>query len=674
MQWRNLSVTIGEKQILAPCSGSLICGRMLAVMGPSGSGKTTFLSCLRQDVSHAGSVQFNGERFHRGLRQLIGFVEQDDVVLPPLTVRQSLLFLAELRFGIGSTEAAARVDEVVAIMRLGRVIDSMVGEQGSDKRISGGERKRLCIARELLGDPQLLMCDEPTSGLDSTMADEVIHTVRSLSDSGKISMMSSIHQPSANIFAKFDDLLLLSEGHVMYFGPIKHAEGFFNARGPARHPLQSTAEYLMDLVVLDEAASTDLEEQSEHACGGGLSSAARATVIAEMQSEAAAFPPLPAPQAKSAAQRYEAPMTRQMYLLARRYYFLVVDQVFTRLNLFQQICLIIIPSLLWLQLGFAEADVFPRWGAAMWTIGTWMFFPLMAGIGTFSSVKAILEKELRVGCYSLLSFYLARTLLLLPLDLAFPTMWTTGVFWLTNLRPDFWIYVEVVLLVQLCFTTYQGIGLAISASGMTPARCMVTAELLITYLFAWSGFFMSSDRIPSWVSWGSDVNPFRFSVELMMQVLMQGDVAFDCGLPGSSGDQSKASVGCMPIAGGAQVLTGRAALERNGMTTPPWVCLAIIVMVLVGARVLAYGLLWRDLRTAIVGADEVAQAGVSQLGHRATIEAPSASARTLHSVLPQKSAPQMDEEGADLKSKGFACCRLLVGQMRGKNTPWPSNV
>lgn len=664
VEWRNLSVTIDQKQILAPCSGSLKRGRMLAVMGPSGSGKTTFLSCLRQDLPHAGSVQFNGEQFHHGLRQLIGFVEQEDVVLPKLTVRQSLLFLAELRFGIGSAEAAARVNEVVAVVGLGNAVDTMVGEQGADERISGGERKRLCIARELLGDPKLLLCDEPTSGLDSTMAEQVVRSVRSLSDSGKVSMMASIHQPSASIFAKFDDLLLVSEGQVMYFGPTAGAEEFFTARGPARHPLQSTAEYLMDLVVLDEA--TDLEEKAERGCGSGLSPAARAAIVADVRSEAAEFEPLPPPQRKSSAQPYEAPLLRQMLLIARRHYFLHVENVFTRLNFLQQIGLCVIPALLWFRLDFAETDVFPRYGASMWTMGSWMFFPLMESTQTFNSVKKVLEKELSVGCYSLISFYVARTLLLLPLDLVFPTMWTTGLFWLTNLRPDSGVYVQVVLLVYLCFTTFQGIGLAISASGMSQERSAVTSMLLITYLFAWSGFFMSFERLPDWMVWVSDVNPFRYSVELMMQILMQGDVVFDCSQAADgAGDISLMGEGCVHAPGGAWVLSGRAALERHEITSNPWFSLVVIFAVAVVARVLAFWLLWRDLRTAILGAKQLAQDDVGLTRRVASRRLTG----DLQPVLPHTSAREISESGA-----GKTCCRRLLDSQSWGKVVGPSNV
>lgn len=599
---------------------------MLAVMGPSGSGKTTFLTCLRQDIPHAGDVRFSGERFHTGLRRLIGFVEQDDVVLPQLTVRQSLSFLAELRFGIGSAEAAARVEEVVSTVCLGRVVDSVVGEAGHAQRISGGERKRLCIARELLGDPRLIICDEPTSGLDSTMAEQVIRVVRSLSDSGKVTVVASIHQPSSSIFAAFDDLALLREGHTAFFGPTMSAEGFFIARGPPRDPVQSVSEYLMDLLVLDEAGA-DVDEESVKLGkrgSGGLPAAALSRVLEHARAEAAKLPALPEPvREKSSRWIHEAPMLRQVLLLTRRHSYLLVSEAFTVLNLIQNLGLMFIAALLWLRLDFNESDVFPRWGACMWTVGTWMFFPLFGGIGTFPSVRRVLEKELRVGCYSLLSFYVARTIVLLPIELVWPTVWVTGVYWITNLNPDFWVYLQVLLLIYTTFSAFTGVGLVISASGMPPARSGTMAILLITFFFAWSGFFVSLDRV-SVLSHAADVNPFRFSVELMMQIVMQGDVEFLCGTAASAGDVSKLGQGCAQAVDGTWVLSGAAALERHGMTTDPWLCVAVILAVLVASRLLAFGLLWSDLRTAINGAKGMQQPTHRPVGGKEADDEPSA--------------------------------------------------
>ena len=225
--WKNVSVTRGEKRILKSCSGSLQGGRMMALMGSSGSGKTTFLSCLRHGIHFDGEVRYGGALFCKEMQQYIGFLEQDDVVFPELTVFETLLFYAELRHGIGSKEARSKVDEVIVMMRLVKVADSQVGSP-----ISGGERKRLCLARELLREPRLLFCDEPTSGLDSTMANQVISALRELCDTGEVTILACIHQPSTQILDNFDDLMMLREGEHLYYGPLQAAEALLASYGP----------------------------------------------------------------------------------------------------------------------------------------------------------------------------------------------------------------------------------------------------------------------------------------------------------------------------------------------------------------------------------------------------------------------------------------------------------
>ncbi|CAE8591395.1 unnamed protein product [Polarella glacialis] len=606
VEWRNLSVSIGEKQILSPCSGLLRPGRMVALMGPSGSGKTSFLNCLRQNIAHAGEVRFDGARFGPQLRQLIGFVEQDDVVIPQLTVRQSLLFLAELRLGIGTREAAAAVEQVMESLRLGKIADSVIGESGASARISGGERKRLCIARELLGEPRLLLCDEPTSGLDSTMADQVMANLRSLCTNGKVSVLAAIHQPSTHIFARFDELLLLKDGEVVYWGPACDAEALFTAHCSPRHSLQSTAEYLMDLVTL-EPAPESAEGKGSSAIASGMSRASLAGLLAHVHMTAAALPPLAAPSlAKQSQGSHAAPVLRQLLLLSRRHWSLLHKELFTTLSLVQNIGLMLIAALLWVQLQFSEEDVRSRWGTCLWTAGTWMFFPIFGGMNMFPPFRRVLEKELGVGCYSLGAFYTARTILLLPLELAWPTLWITGVFWIANLNPDFSIFIQFILVVYLSYCVFHGLGIAISASGMPPGRSNTFALLLITYFFAWSGFFVDMSRVPEWISWVRHLNAFGYAVQLLMHTIIPASLEFDCEVSSAAGIQ-QVSEGCKlkeGSAGGSYVLAGDEALSRIGITAEPWLCIAFLFGCLFFFRVLAFLLLRWDLRSATIGAKE----------------------------------------------------------------------
>lgn len=148
---------------------------------------------------------------------------QEDIVLGTLTVRETISYSANLR--LPSTMTKEEVNDIIegTIMEMGLqdCADRLVGNWHL-RGISGGEKKRLSIALEILTRPSLLFLDEPTSGLDSASAYFVAQTLRNLGHDGK-TVISSIHQPSSEVFALFDDLFLLSGGQTIYFGPAKKA-------------------------------------------------------------------------------------------------------------------------------------------------------------------------------------------------------------------------------------------------------------------------------------------------------------------------------------------------------------------------------------------------------------------------------------------------------------------
>ena len=175
LRWRGLSVTVGKGGVaLQPCSGAMEAGSLLAVMGPSGGGKTTLVNALaHRGPRSGGEVLYGGGAWSAQLKRRIGVVEQDDQVVYQLTVGESLRFAAALRLShLSSALREARVASLLAILRLASCENTRVGDSSSatSRGISGGERKRLCIACELLTMPSLLFLDEPSSGLDSSMA------------------------------------------------------------------------------------------------------------------------------------------------------------------------------------------------------------------------------------------------------------------------------------------------------------------------------------------------------------------------------------------------------------------------------------------------------------------------------------------------------------------------
>ena len=159
-----------SKTLLNNVSGN-ITGGLCAVMGSSGSGKTTFLSALALRIDPfrmkvAGLLYMNGSEYNKhALKSMSCYVMQDDLVHPNFKVSEVLSFAAELRMSrtIGAAERIERVTYVMKLMGINHCRDVIVGDT-RNKGISGGERKRLCIAMELLSKPSLLFLDEPTSG------------------------------------------------------------------------------------------------------------------------------------------------------------------------------------------------------------------------------------------------------------------------------------------------------------------------------------------------------------------------------------------------------------------------------------------------------------------------------------------------------------------------------
>ena len=223
-------------------------------MGPSGSGKTTLMNAIAGRVKKSKNIQLSGSRYING-EQIAGdvqvpaaFIEQESIFFPQMTVKETLDFRVELK--IGSKLGKSAKDDIVAnlmeTLGLEKVANTKVGS-ARVRGISGGERKRLSIACEMISSPSVIFLDEPTSGLDSFQAEQVVATMRKVADSGK-TVIAVIHQPSQRVFSMFDDLLLLSEGKQMYFGNLKKVRSYFQSIGYGAPLEVGTAEHVLDKI------------------------------------------------------------------------------------------------------------------------------------------------------------------------------------------------------------------------------------------------------------------------------------------------------------------------------------------------------------------------------------------------------------------------------------------
>ena len=209
-------------------------GKLVGIMGASGAGKSTLLHVLNgTNPPSSGAVLLNGINIHtekERIEGLIGFVSQDDLLIEELTVYQNLYYNAKLCFdNYTDKEISEAVDRVLTNLGLYEIKDILVGSP-LNKKISGGQRKRLNIALELIREPAVLFLDEPTSGLSSRDSENIMDLLKELTLKGKL-VFVVIHQPSSDIFKMFDKLLILdSGGYLIYNGDPIESIIYFKSR------------------------------------------------------------------------------------------------------------------------------------------------------------------------------------------------------------------------------------------------------------------------------------------------------------------------------------------------------------------------------------------------------------------------------------------------------------
>ena len=267
LQFSDVSYQLNGKKILSGVQGIALPGQLMAIMGASGAGKTTFLDILARKNKRGfveGNFYVNGEKVNDSeYRSVIGFVDQDDTMLPTLTVHETITTSALLRLprDMNISMKEQRVYEVEKQLGILPIKDQLIGsEEGNGRGISGGEKRRVGIACELVTSPSILFLDEPTSGLDAFNAFNVVECLVTLAKNYNRTVIFTIHQPRSNIVALFDHLILLAKGRAVYSGPYANCQSYFDNIGYACPPGFNIADYLVDLTMHAGTAHLPNEE------------------------------------------------------------------------------------------------------------------------------------------------------------------------------------------------------------------------------------------------------------------------------------------------------------------------------------------------------------------------------------------------------------------------------
>ncbi|XP_057483890.1 ABC transporter G family member 15-like [Actinidia eriantha] len=535
--WQDLTVVIPNfgqgptKRLLSGLSGYAEPGRIMAIMGPSGSGKSTLLDCLAgrlsRNVVMTGNILLNGKK-RRLDYGVVAYVTQDNVLLGTLTVRETITYSAHLR--LPTTLPKEEVHDIVegTIMEMGlqECADRLIGNWHL-RGISGGEQKRLSIALEILMRPRLMFLDEPTSGLDSASAFFVIQTLRNVARDGR-TVISSIHQPSSEVFTLFDDLFLLSGGESVYFGEAKMAIQFFaeagfpcpSRRNPSDHFLRcinsdfdivtatlkgsqrlrevkKTSDPLMNLATVEiKAMLVEKYRWSESAA----KAKARIRELSTIQGGEL--------EMKTGSQ---AGWWKQLSTLTRRSFVNMLRDVgYYWLRLIVYIIVSLCVGTIYFDVGTSYTSIFAR-GACGAFITGFMTFMTIGGFPSFIEEMKVFYRERLNGHYGVSVFVISNFISSFPFLVAIAASTGSITYYMVKFRPEFSHYVYFCMNLFLCIAVIESCMMVVASLVPNFLMGIVTGAGLIGIMMMTSGFFRLLNDLPkpfwrypiSYISYGA---------------------------------------------------------------------------------------------------------------------------------------------------------------------------
>lgn len=579
-----------EKTILKGITGMVCPGELLAMLGPSGSGKTTLLSALggRLHGKLTGKITYNDQPFSGSIKRRTGFVAQNDILYPHLTVTETLLFTALLRLpnSLTYTEKYQHVEQVIAELGLTRCRNSMIGGP-LVRGISGGEKKRVSIAQEMLINPCLLLLDEPTSGLDSTTAQRILTTIKRLANSGR-TIITTIHQPSSRLYHMFDKVVLLSEGSLIYNGPASTALEYFSSIGFSTSVTVNPADLLLDLangVSPDYRQSTEQGEntdQDQKFVREALKSAYEKNIATKLKDELSNLGAIDCNSTKNAsakngrkAEQWSTSWWHQFKVLLQRGVRERRFEAFNKLRIFQVISVAVLGGLLWWHTPTSHIE--DRVALLFFFSVFWGFYPLYNAVFTFPQERTMLIKERSSGMYRLSSYFLARTFGDLPLELALPTAFVFIIYWMGGLKADPVTFILSLLAVLYSVLVAQGLGLAIGAILMDVKQATTLASVTTLVFLMAGGYYVQ--QIPPFIIWLKYLSYSYYCYKMLLGIQYDDDDYYEC----SKGELCR--------------VADYPAVRSMGLNNL-WADVCIMALMLVGYRLIAYMAL-RDRKSVV---------------------------------------------------------------------------
>ncbi len=557
LTWKNVSVTVPEKNggisdcfkafrkskegeeeeevrhILKNVGGYVRRGELLSVFGPTGSGKTTLLNVLslrkprKLKVSPTSSIQLSGRVATReSLSRAAKYVRQHDLFAERLTVREHLNFQAELRC---REDKAERVEAVLRDFGLKSCADVCIGQPaasaGKSRGISGGEKKRLALATELLSDPFLLLTDEPTSGLDSHTAKTVVKILTRLANKG-MAIVMTIHQPSSDIFFQsLQRIMILADGRVGFQGNRQEAKKFFDGLllpCPSRY---NPADHYVKMLAIKPDDEAFCSARRDQICNHFEESPERRKVLHKIDEirRQDKGEDIPAPP-----HMYRASRPWQTCVLLRRNVLEIRrNKMLLRVRIMMTLINSVVVGFLYLGQEYDQKGINNVNAALFVLVANITFSNNFSVVTEFCSELPFILREYSHGLYSIDSYFFSRQLADTPLYLVNTAIFVTIFYWMTGLNPDASRFLICLCITWVLTLVVLGFGQMIScAAGETRLALALSAPLLTPFLI-FGGFLLNKDSLPGWISWAKYLTWFHYANDLYVVNQWEG-VQFNC--------------------------------------------------------------------------------------------------------------------------------------------------
>ena len=480
-------------------------------------------------------------------------------------------------------EKEDRVDAIISLLGLQAARDTVIGSE-TVKGISGGERKRTSIAMEMVTNPALLFLDEPTSGLDTFTAFQVVSRLKAVALEGR-TVVSTIHQPSSEVFYQFDDLLLLAKGRVVYYGPTDEVVAYFGKIGfqcpqynnPADYVFMNALNRAESLLDGGDDDSGSVEAQIAQLLEHWQGSAEEAQLLNDQVAAAkASGDPDKLNLAMNLVRRSKAsPLVQFSFLAARTLRNAIRNFLILRLRIGRAIFMgLLIGSIYWnvpSHEGYAQFQ--DRVSSITFMLNNEIMSASISTILVFGLEKAIVRREHQAGFYGIGPYYVAKVVTEMPFAIFSPLITIGIAYYMIGLRPGLGHFATALGTGTIMSLVANAIGILIGAI-FSPQAAMTSFPMLLLPLMIFGGLMINLKSIPSWYRFMPHISPLKYGFTAMTKNEFEGLVFTNC-----------TPNGLIPC-------TGEAALQLLGLDKHPaiytnWAILLLMWAVLVVAGFLA---------------------------------------------------------------------------------------